>query len=98
LIRVVISAATIGEATEIGRELAWRIQVASEKLAAEEKFAYFGPKPCPRAKIKDRYRLQILLKSTDLGLIREIVRRAVENIRLPHDSNLAIDVEPINIM
>jgi primosomal protein N' (replication factor Y) len=102
LIRVVISAATIGEATEIGRELAWRIQVASEQILgqikAEEKFAYFGPKPCPRAKIKDRYRLQILLKSADLGLIREIVRRAVEHIRLPHDSNLAVDVEPINIL
>lgn len=58
---------------------------------------YWGPKPCPRAKIKDRHRLQIILKGRDLDRIRSIAAAAVEKVRLPHDCNLVLDVEPSSI-
>lgn len=98
LIRIVISAGTLQAALDIGQKLAYLLQRAVEDMQAGDKMRYFGPKPCPRAKIKDRFRLQIMLKGGDLNILREAARRATADFRLPHDSNLAVDVEPLNII
>ncbi len=98
LIRIVISAGTLPAALDIGQKLAYLLQQAVEDMQAGDKMRYFGPKPCPRAKIKDRFRLQIMLKGRDLDLLREAARRATADFRLPHDANLAVDVEPLNII
>ena len=98
LIRIVISAGTLQASLEIGQKLAWLLQQAVEDIKAGDKMRYFGPKPCPRAKIKDRFRLQIMLKGKDLNVLREAVRRATVDLRLPHDVKLAVDVEPLNII
>ena len=46
--------------------------------------------------------MQIMLKSADLALIRNLVKNAVERLEKEHRSrkevNLAIDVEPLNII
>ncbi len=98
LIRIVISAGSQAAALEIGQKLALRLQQAVEKLRAAEDISFFGPRPCPRAKIKDRFRLQIMLKGKELALLREAARLATAELRLPHDSNLAVDVEPLNMI
>ena len=97
LLRIVISAGNMASAIEVGRALAWHIQQQLEHRGAEGKVVYWGPKPCPRAKIKDRHRLQIVLKSESLPLIREIAAQAAARVRLPQDCNLVLDVEPLNI-
>lgn len=97
LLRIVISAGNMASAIEVGRALAWHIQQQLEQQGAEDKVVYWGPKPCPRAKIKDRHRLQIMLKSESLPLIREIAAQAAARVRLPQDCNLVLDVEPLNI-
>ncbi len=98
MIRVVISAGSMDLAVEVGRKLAINLQRTLEDLQVEDKVRYFGPKPCPRVKIKNRYRLQIMLKGRDLTLMRMVLRRATESLRLPPDTNLAIDVEPLNLI
>lgn len=99
LIRVVISAVSLQLAEDIGRRLAFLLQQQLEQNpAAAAGVQYWGPKPCPKAKIKDRHRLQILLKSPDLALARAVVRQATVALPLPKEANLAIDVEPINLI
>lgn len=96
MIRVVISAASEGLALEIGRRLALNMQLAAQELRLGDEVKWFGPRPCPKAKIKDRWRMQILLKGADLAKVREVCRLAVAGVRLHPDSNLVIDVEPIS--
>ena len=98
MIRLVISAVSLDAALDIGRKLAFNIQNAAASKSAEDKMRWFGPRPCPKAKIKDRYRMQIMLKGEDLNLLREVCRLSLEGFRLPQDANLAIDVEPLNII
>ena len=97
LIRLVISATNLWLAQDIGRRLAFLLQQALEDRPAAA-VQYWGPKPCPKAKIKDRHRLQILLKSPDLALARAVVRQAVAALPLPKEANLAVDVEPLNMI
>lgn len=98
LIRIVISAGKADTALSLGRELAANIRRAAEAQQAEDKLLWYGPRPCPKQKIKDRWRLQIMLKGSDLSLLREICKAATDGVRLPKDCNLAVDVEPLNII
>lgn len=98
MIRVIISAITPDMALMTGRRLADNMRRAVEAMSAADEVKWFGPRPCPKAKIKDRYRLQIYLKGKNLALLREVCRRAVSDVRLPKDANLVIDVEPLSMM
>ena len=56
-----------------------------------------GPAPAPLARIKGVYRYQILLRSPQ----RVALRRAVETVMIGrkwHGVDVAIDVDPINIL
>ena len=98
LIRLVISAEDLALAWDIGRKLAYQLQMGLEQAGAVDTVQYWGPKPCAKAKIKDRHRLQILLKGDDLTQMRAIVRQAAAALHLPKQANLAIDVEPLNLL
>lgn len=99
LIRLVISSVSLQLAEDTGRRLAFLLQQELDKSpAAAASVQYWGPKPCPKAKIKDRHRLQILLKSADLALARAVVRQAAAALPLPKEASLVIDVEPVNMI
>lgn len=94
MIRVVISAISLDMATVVGRRLADNMRSAAMDLGFADEVQWFGPRPCPKEKIKDRYRMQILLKGRELAKVQAVCRRAVGDLRLPRDCNIAIDVEP----
>lgn len=96
LIRLVISAEELNQAWEAARGLAYHLQQELDRQGGA--MEYWGPKPCPKAKIKDRHRLQILLKGRDLPALRSWARAAIAAARLPRQVNLAIDVEPLNLL
>lgn len=102
MIRLVISSGEETAAEEIARYLSYYIGEEMGKHVYEQFVVCWGPKPCPRYKIKDRYRLQILLKSADLSLIRMITRQALERLekekRTRKEVNVAVDVEPLQIL
>ncbi|NLV15854.1 MAG: primosomal protein N' [Syntrophomonadaceae bacterium] len=56
-----------------------------------------GPAPSIRPRIKNRYRYQIILKSTQLDLMRTITRYIMER-RLPNQMRLDVDVDPLVVM
>ena len=60
----------------------------------DEDIDVLGPAPCIRSKIKNRYRYQMLLKSSELGLMRSITRYII-NRGLPSRVRLEVDVDPL---
>lgn len=102
MIRLVVNGVDAALVHEIARYLAYYISEEINGGVFDDFVVCWGPKPCPKYKIKDRYRVQIMLKSADLALIRNLVKNAVERLEKEHRSrkevNLAIDVEPLNII
>ncbi|MDO4581887.1 MAG: primosomal protein N' [Bacillota bacterium] len=61
-----------------------------------------GPAEAPFAKIKDRWRWQILLKSSDFTALRPALLQAEQqwrgNYRLPADILMIVDIDPMSMM
>ncbi len=58
-----------------------------------------GPSPCPLARLRGKSRYQILLKSSDRPLLRQLLNCLDEGIKqLPRQVNLSIDVDPIEML
>jgi primosomal protein N' (replication factor Y) len=102
LIRTVISGPEEVYVKEAARYMAYYIGEDLSDNVYDKFVICWGPKPCPKYKIKDRYRLQIILKSEDLSIIRQLTKKAVERLEKEHKKrknvSIIIDVDPINII
>ena len=104
MIRVVINGMVEEKVEEVARYLAYYIgeEMSDNNSNYKTQVVFWGPKPCPKYKIKDKYRLQILLKSKDLNIIRGLVKNAVDRLNRERKNNqqvnIIIDVEPLNII
>lgn len=56
-----------------------------------------GPVACPLARLKDRFRYHLLLKSTTRARIRELLDRSWPRIRR-EVGGVAVDVEPVSLL
>ncbi len=58
-----------------------------------------GPSPCPLSRLRGKSRYQILLKSTDRPALRHFLKRLDPIIRqIPRQVNLAVDVDPVDML
>jgi primosomal protein N' (replication factor Y) len=75
-------------------------EVVGEALCAQvEKFALCaGPAPAPMARIQGFFRYQMLLRTTQIMRLTEIVTRTLGATRLPPDVSVAVDVDPLFLM
>ncbi len=82
-----------GEAAEKAGETARKL-VSKLKPGA---LTILGPSPCPVSKIRNRYRFQMLLKSTNAGLLRSFTKKLRKLIsNLTGDVRVTVDVDPYN--
>ncbi len=85
----------------LGKQGAEKIGAAARELAgqlnSEDTIEIVGPAEAPIAKIKGRFRWQLLLKSQNSHLLHELARGVIERV---HDTRLRIkvDVDPLNFM
>jgi len=67
-----------------------------------EQTTVLGPADAPLAKIKDRYRRHLIIKTADLDAVRQAVRQAqqmlLEKERVGKDILISIDIEPFGMM
>ena len=79
------------EAGRSGRELLADFETGLDLL---------GPVPSPVAKIKDRYRYQLLVQSTTVALRHRFLERWLPGLRsgLPREVRLVVDVDPYHLM
>jgi primosomal protein N' (replication factor Y) len=81
-----------------------KAQFSAEALAKElnqrlgEEARLAGPTPAPLAKIKGFYRFQIMVRSERIMPLTQTIREVTDNLRLPDDIRLAVDVDPLSLM
>ena len=59
-----------------------------------------GPAPSPIEKLRNRFRMQFLLRCTERPPLRRVLTRLVEALDeyTQHDVRVAIDVDPVNML
>lgn len=70
------------------------IQKLRELMAGNERIEIIGPFPAPIAKVNDIFRMNIVIKATDLT----DVRSCILSMGLTTQTDVIIDVEPVSIM
>ncbi|MFA5700046.1 MAG: primosomal protein N' [Desulfuromonas sp.] len=71
----------------------------SRLLRTHAQVEILGPAPCPLFRLRNRYRVQILLKAaTRMPLHRVLARLPEFNASLPTRVNLMVDVDPLDMM
>jgi primosomal protein N' (replication factor Y) len=77
------------KAGEIARKLVTKLKPGALQI--------LGPSPCPVSKIRNRYRFQMLLKSTNAGLLRSFTRKLKKLMsNVTGDVRVSVDVDPYN--
>lgn len=80
-------------------EPAWAVAYAlSTALTGHAGLTVLGPAEAAIAQIRGRYRVQLLLKTTELAESRQQLRDAVRAIDRPSNVRLAIDVDPVSLL
>jgi primosomal protein N' (replication factor Y) (superfamily II helicase) len=85
---------------ERAAEVATELDRFLRRAANERSLRILGPHPAPLARIKDRYRIQILVKATSRSYLNALLRNMAaecERHRIPPRS-VMIDVDPVSIM
>lgn len=92
LLRIVVSSKEESSASNGCHKIAGYIKEITD--ASEEYLDMLGPAPCPLAKIKNRYRYQIILKCDSLLLITSIAKYIIYN-DAPLNTKLEVEINPL---
>jgi primosomal protein N' (replication factor Y) len=91
MIALLVRGRTQGEALELGGRLADRLRARLTKRAT-----VLGPAPAPLTRLKGEYRVQIFLKGTHRGVMREAVREVLSD---PAERRrTTVDVDPLSVL
>ena len=88
-----VKKAHVEKAAEISKK------IISKQIGKNDVVSVLGPVPCPRGRIKSRYRYQLLLRG-ELSLLRRTVMSVDKRLPnlLPAGVRVEKDVDPINFM
>ena len=98
IIRLILSSLNNYRAEKSAMEIALRLNTMTEKFGFTEYLETLGPTPCIIAKINGFYRFQILIKNKLGEKGHRFVISFLNQIKLPDDIRLTIDVDPIDIL
>jgi primosomal protein N' (replication factor Y) len=85
-------------------EYAWQnaqlVRNCLQQANAEKKIVVLGPAPAPLSRLKNEFRVQILLKSPNRKRLREILDRALAEVQQRHGDMriIKIEIDPMNLM
>ena len=92
LAQVVVSGAEEGEAREAAAQLA-------RELPGCTGCEVLGPAPAPIARLRGRYRFQLLIKGSDRAAVWQMARRtASASEKLPAAIRVRVDVNPVDML
>lgn len=98
VIRLIISAENNFRAEKSAQEIALRLNTIIDKHGISERLIVLGPTPCVIEKIKGQYRFQILIKNKLEEKGHAFISKFLNQITMPKDIKLIIDVDPIDIL
>ena len=91
LVALILSGKTEQQLFEIGRQITnmW------QKLGFGET-RIFGPSLAPVSRIRNRYRVRLLIKAKKNKNVQAMIRRLIEKISIPSAVRMTVDVDPQN--
>lgn len=98
VIRLIISAENNFRAEKSAQEIALRLNAIIDRHGISERLIVMGPSPCVIEKIKGQYRFQILIKNKLEEKGHMFISKFLNQITMPKDIKLIIDVDPIDIL
>ena len=80
--------------------IAGKICGVVEKEASGGRVQYMGPAPAPLAKVRDRYRYHIILKSQSGTALRRVLANVYNSAGFRHNRKISVvlDIDPQNLM
>ncbi len=72
--------------------------LASVLRKQAKSFEVFGEQPCPLEKVRENYRYEVLLRSSNLGSMQKALEKALSEIKITHDVYIEIDVDPLELL
>jgi primosomal protein N' (replication factor Y) len=83
----------------VARDSATRLAEAARAAAGTDGPEVLGPAPAPIARLRGRYRFQVLLKHPRMEPLRSVGRRLIEAAeRLPAGARFSIDLNPLDML
>ena len=77
----------IKESDKIARKMATKLPIGALEI--------LGPSPCPIYKIRNRFRFQMLIKSTNAGVLHSFSRQLLAAVsKISSNVRCSIDVDP----
>ena len=86
---IVLSSPNVQDVFDIGGVLA-RNDAPLRQIGAQ----VYGPAPAPIARIRGRHRVRLLVKASKTAALQPALTRWVEQVKLPHNLRLSIDIDP----
>ena len=98
IIRIILASKNQFRAERSAQEIAMRLHDVVDKMQLTEPVAVLGPTSCVIEKLQDYYRFQILVKNKLAEKGHRFVISFLNQVKLPDDIRLTIDVDPIDIL
>ena len=98
IIRIILASKNQFRAERSAQEIAMRLNDVIDKIQLTEPVAVLGPTSCVIEKLQDYYRFQILVKNKIAEKGHRFVISFLNQVKLPDDIRLTIDVDPIDIL
>lgn len=100
LANLVVKGPTAERARQLAQRLVQRLQQHRRELARPEELKVLGPAPAPIERLKGEHRFQVLLKANHRPRMREVIRRALEDLRREKAplKRIAVDIDPVSLL
>lgn len=98
VIRLILSSENNFRAEKSAQEIALRLNSIIDKQGVSERLIVLGPTTCVIERIKGMYRFQILIKNKMEEKGHMFITKFLNQITIPKDIKLIIDVDPIDIL
>lgn len=98
VVRIILSSENNFRAEKSAHEIALRLHTIIDKQGVSERLIVMGPTTCVIEKIKGLYRFQILIKNKMEEKGHMFITKFLNQISVPKDIKLTVDVDPIDIL
>ena len=98
IIRIILSSKNQFRAEKSAQEIAMRLNDIIEKRQLTEPLAILGPCSCVIERLQEWYRFQILVKNKLDEKGHRFILNFLNQIKLPEDIKLTVDVDPLDIL
>ena len=98
VVRIILSSENNFRAEKSAQEIAMRLNTIIDKQGISERLIVLGPTTCVIEKIKGMHRFQIIIKNKLEEKGHAFISKFMNQITMPKDIKLTIDVDPIDIL